>query len=92
MGHNCFSMASDHRGREAPLSGLQRPCWLVGGLQAAWVPALYPESGVFDRKRLVARGARPKYSLADLASTRLTTRHDSDKLAPILIKRVGARG
>ncbi|MHB1639657.1 MAG: gluconeogenesis factor YvcK family protein [Candidatus Dormibacteria bacterium] len=45
----------------------------------------------FDRKRIVARGARPKYILADLASPRITTHHDSDKLAQILMKRVWAR-
>ncbi|MHB1527485.1 MAG: hypothetical protein ACYCZN_14650 [Candidatus Dormibacteria bacterium] len=46
---------------------------------------------VFDRKRIVARGARPKYLLADLASPRITTHHDSDKLAQIPMKRVWAR-
>lgn len=47
---------------------------------------------VFDRKRFAARGARPKSILADLASARLTTHHDSEKLAHIRIKRVSACG
>ena len=45
----------------------------------------------FDRKRLVGNGGRPRYVLADLASTRLTTHHDPDKLAQILMKRVWSR-
>ncbi len=46
---------------------------------------------VFDRKRIMAQGSRPKYILADLASTRITTHHDSDKLAQVLMKRVWGR-
>ncbi|HUY55446.1 MAG TPA: gluconeogenesis factor YvcK family protein [Candidatus Nanopelagicaceae bacterium] len=46
---------------------------------------------VFDRKRIMAQGSRPKYILADLASTRITTHHDSDKLAQVLMKRVWSR-
>jgi len=54
------------------------------------------EAGVrrvtFDRKRVSGHGGRPKYVLADLASNKLTTHHDSDKLAAILMKRVWGRG
>ncbi len=54
------------------------------------------EAGVrrvtFDRKRVSGRGGRPRYVLADLASNKLTTHHDSDKLAGILMKRVWGRG
>ncbi|MHB8394234.1 MAG: gluconeogenesis factor YvcK family protein [Candidatus Dormibacteria bacterium] len=54
------------------------------------------EAGVrrvtFDRKRVSGHGGRPKYVLADLASNKLTTHHDSDKLAAILMKRVWRRG
>jgi uncharacterized cofD-like protein len=46
---------------------------------------------VFDRKRLLAHGPRPKYVLADLANSKLTTHHDPDKLAQVLMKRVWAR-
>jgi uncharacterized cofD-like protein len=46
---------------------------------------------VFDRKRLLDHGSRPKYVLADLANSKLTTHHDPDKLAQVLMKRVWAR-
>ncbi|MHB1523950.1 MAG: gluconeogenesis factor YvcK family protein [Candidatus Dormibacteria bacterium] len=45
----------------------------------------------FDRRRLAQHGGRPKFVLADLANPRLTTHHDPDKLAQVLMKRVWQR-
>jgi uncharacterized cofD-like protein len=45
----------------------------------------------FDRRRLAQYGGRPKFVLADLANPRLTTHHDPDKLAQVLMKRVWQR-
>ena len=45
----------------------------------------------FDRRRLAQHGDRPKFVLADLANPRLTTHHDPDKLAQVLMKRVWQR-
>ncbi len=48
----------------------------------------------FDRRRTgngSGHGRRSKYVLADLASNRITTHHDPDKLARILMKRVWSR-
>jgi len=46
---------------------------------------------VFDRQRVTAHGTKPKYVLADLANPKLTTHHDPQKLAEILMRRVWER-
>ena len=45
----------------------------------------------FDRRRMAQYRGRPKFVLADLANPRLTTHHDPDKLAQVLMKRVWQR-
>ncbi len=53
------------------------------------------EAGVhrvaFDRRRAAGNGHQVRYVLADLVSAKITTHHDSDKLALALMKRVWAR-
>jgi uncharacterized cofD-like protein len=53
------------------------------------------EAGVhrvtFDRSRAASNGKATKYVLGDLVSPTITTHHDPDKLARMLIKRVWAR-
>ncbi|HUY24805.1 MAG TPA: hypothetical protein VMV09_05825, partial [Candidatus Saccharimonadales bacterium] len=45
----------------------------------------------FDRSRVGGNGHATKYILGDLVSPKITTHHDSDKLAQLLMKRIWSR-
>ncbi len=60
------------------------------------LPPAAQEAGVHrvtcDLRAVQARGQQTRFILADVVSTRLSSHHDPDKLARILMKRVWAQG